>query len=135
MPRGNAIKGLRWILDTSAGDAIEYRGRDVKSSLADALTELEGRALEPTCLEKIKGELESCAYYHDAYINADIAKGLYIAVGVIEAHIRMEGGKMTGRDLFSQDEIDKVIEDIWPYWQGDPCEDARGGAKNDKSRD
>jgi hypothetical protein len=94
MSRGNAIKGLRWILDNSPGDAIiEYRGRDVKSSLADALTELEGRALEPTCLEKIKGELESCAYYHDAYINADIAKGLYIAVGIIEAHIRMEGAE------------------------------------------
>jgi hypothetical protein len=44
----------------------------------------------------------------------------------------MEDDKMTGRDLFSQDEIDKVIEDIGPYWQGDPCDDAisRQAAEN-----
>lgn len=90
MSRGNAIKGLRWILDTSAGDAIEYRGRDVKSSLADALTELEGSAPESTCLEKIKAELVSTAFSLST-INPEFSHGMLVAAGIIDAHIRMEG--------------------------------------------
>ena len=41
-------------------------------------------------IEKIRDEITREADYHDEYVDADIAKGLYMAVEIINTRMRRE---------------------------------------------
>ena len=50
---------------------------------ADKFTEMYRKA---TALDKIRDEIEREADYQDAYVNADVAKGLYMALDIIDKY-------------------------------------------------
>ena len=39
-------------------------------------------------LDKIRAEIEREADYQDAYVNADVAKGMYMALEIIDKHTK-----------------------------------------------
>ena len=49
---------------------------------------LNGELLIPvSALDKIRAEIEREADHYDAYVNADIAKGLYLATTIVDKHL------------------------------------------------
>ena len=55
----------------------------------DFVTEFDIDECPTVCdIEQIRAEIEREADYQDAYVNADIAKGMYLALEIIDKHTK-----------------------------------------------
>ena len=70
----------------------ELKGLNYKKILTDRELERLCKALDnEKVLEQISDDIEREADYQDAYVNADVAKGLYMALDIIDKCKSEEG--------------------------------------------